>query len=72
MGFALASARILEQFILKSDGAIDAALKQLKDPNRACPHEGEKDAVKAIEKAVSEAGNAHVPTVKANGLACGE
>ena len=62
MGFAVASATILEQIILLGEGGMEAGLKLV---------EGEQEK-SATEKAKAAASSSHVVTVKANGLACCE
>lgn len=72
IGFALASARILEQVILQGAPGVEAGLAQLKDPNRSNPYPTEDQAVAAFDKAMAAKNQSHIDAVKNNGLACRE
>ena len=72
MGYALGGARILNHVIETGEDGLDAAVKQLREPNRQHKFETDETVAASIEKGKAASGKAHSVAVKEFGLACGK
>ena len=72
MGYALGGARILNHVIETGEDGLDAAVKQLRDPNRQHKFDTDETVAASIEKGKAASGKTHSVAVKGFGLACGK
>ena len=72
MGYALGGARILNHVIETGEDGLDAAVKQLREPNRQHKFVTDETVAASIEKGKAASGKSHSVAVKEFGLACGK
>ena len=72
MGYALGGARILNHIIETGEDGLDAAIQQLREPNRQHKLETDETVAASIEKGKAASGKSHSVAVKEFGLACGK
>ena len=72
MGYALGGARILNHIIETGKDGLDAAIQQLREPNRQHKFETDETVAASIEKGKAASGKSHSVAVKEFGLACGK